>query len=97
MALISFVLLTWLEQPGVSALQPWWAQLACYSGGPVLLAFITLYRSAWHRQTAASIRAWLAAGCSLMIFVGVLAALAMALTLACLLYYAYGGLNRFHY
>jgi len=39
----------------------------------------------------------LAAGCSLVIFAGVLAALALALTLACLMFFAYGGLNRFHY
>ena len=38
---------------------------------------------------------WLmAAGCSLVIFAGVLA---LALTLACLMFFAYGGLNRFHY
>ena len=96
-ALVSFILLGVLEYRSVSALRVWWAELAAYACVPVMLAFITLYRSAWHRHTAATGRALLAAGCSLMIFVGMLLALGCSLVLACLLLFAYGGLSRFHY
>ncbi|MDR3378236.1 MAG: hypothetical protein P4M10_06085 [Verrucomicrobiae bacterium] len=96
-ALISFVFIYWLDSQIVSSLKVWWEQLLVYGVVPMLLAFIILYRSSWHREIRAAARSPLLVLMSLVIFGGVLIALAAAMILLCVVHFAYGDISRFHY
>jgi len=97
-ALVSFILVYWLDSRFVSSLGTWWAELLVYAFVPVLLAFIILYRSAWHRELTAVSRALLAGLFSCVIFAGVLLAIGVTMVLVALAYYShFDGIMRFHY
>jgi hypothetical protein len=97
-ALVSFLFVFCLDGRLVSSLGVWWAQLLVYAFVPVLLAFIILYRSSWHREFAAGVRTFLAALMSCIIFVGVLLAITVAMVLVTLAYYShFDNISRFHY
>lgn len=96
-ALVSFIFIYWLDGRWVSTLQLWWAQLLAYGFIPMLLAFIILYRSSWHRQIGRCARASLLVLMSGIIFGGVLIATILAMILLALIYYACGDISRFHY
>ena len=96
-ALVSFIAICWLDGRAVSLLGVWWAELLAYAFVPVVLAFIILYRSSWHQQESDVARALRAGFWSFIIFFGVVIGIGVAMVLVSLLYYAYGGLSRFHY
>lgn len=46
----------WAAGPVMELLAPWWAKLLFYSLIPVLVTFLVLYRSEWHREMASLAR-----------------------------------------
>ena len=96
--LFSFLVIFWLTRHVVSSFRLWWAELLVYAFVPVLLAFVVLYRSAWHREFRTATRTVLAGLLSCAIFVGVLAAVGVGAMMLALVYIAHfdGGV-RFHY
>jgi hypothetical protein len=95
-ALFSFIVIYWLDGQVVSSLRVWWEQLLVYGMVPMLLAFIILYRSCWHREFTNAARNPLLVLMSFFIFGGVLITVGLAMGLICVIYYAYGDLSRFH-
>ena len=79
--LVTLTFFYWYAGPAVKLLDVWWAKLLVYALIPVLVTFIILYRSGWHREVAGPRRT-----CSLLLFacailVGVLFAIGAMLTL----------------
>ena len=94
---ISFAFIYWLDGREVSSLGIWWAETLFYACIPVVLAFIILYRSSWHREMSRSARATLIGLLSCLIFPGALIAVGIAFLLAVVAYYCFSDLTRFHY
>lgn len=96
--LFAFLAVLWFTRHAVSSLKLWWAELLAYATLPILLAFITLYRSAWHREFRTITRTVLAGLLSCVIFAGVMAAIGFGAVLLALVYYShFDGVTRFHY
>lgn len=97
-SLASFASIYWLDGPEVAALRIWWVEGFVYAFVPTLLAFIILYRSAWHQEMTRTARTFLVAVLSCLIFPGALLAAGIGLFLAVLVYHCYcDGFMRFHY
>jgi len=97
-ALGSFLFIYCLDAGIVSALKVWWAQLLVYGFVPVLLSFIILFRSSWHREFTSGVRTLLASLMSCVIFVGILAGIVVAMVLVIIVYTAhFDNITRFHY
>ena len=54
--LICCPVMYWAAGPAMDRLEAWWAKLLFYSLIPLLVTFITLYRSCWHREMAGAAR-----------------------------------------
>ena len=48
--LAALIFFYWYAGPAVKALDVWWAKLLVYVAIPILVTFIILYRSGWHRE-----------------------------------------------
>jgi hypothetical protein len=97
-SLVSFASIYWLDGHEVSSLRIWWAEGLIYAFVPTLLAFIILYRSAWHQDMTRTPRTFLVAVLSCLIFPGALIAAGISLFVAILVYTCYcDGFTRFHY
>jgi len=92
-ALVSFVLVYWLDRPVVSLLRLWWAELLAFAVIPILLAFVVLYRSSWHQDMRRAVRAVLVAAMSCTIFGVVVIIAAMAMVVISFVYFGY--IDRF--
>jgi hypothetical protein len=97
--LVSFLVLYGVDSRALTVLAGgwWWAQLLLFTAIPILLAFIVLHRSSWHREFRSALRNSLLMMASVVIFGGVIVAVGAAMILACIAYFAYSGLSRFHY
>jgi hypothetical protein len=97
-SLFSFLFISLVDGRVVSLLGLWWAEFLALSAVPLLLAFVILYRSSWHREFGAALRTFLAALLSGAIFGGVLLAITIGAFLLMLVYYCYvDHFTRFHY
>jgi hypothetical protein len=96
--LVSFLIILGVDGRVVSLLGNWWAEFLVYSFVPLLLAFVILYRSSWHRELGAKTRTFLAALLSTIILGGVLIAMGIALVLLGLVYIShFQNFTAFHY
>jgi hypothetical protein len=97
-ALVSFIFIYWLDSRAMSSFRAGWAELLVYAFVPILLAFIILYRSSWHREMANSTRSFWAALVSCVIFGGVLLSIVAAMILLAVVYYShFANFMGFHY
>ena len=97
-ALISFILICWIDGGVISLRQAWWTQLLAYAFIPILLAFIILYRSSWHREMGSVTRSLATALMSCLIFAGALMAFGATVVLISLAYVSsFDHFTRFHY
>jgi hypothetical protein len=97
-SLVSFLFIFWIDGRVVSLLGVWWAEFLVFSFVPLLLAFVILYRSSWHRELAVPARTFLAALLSGIIFGGVLIGLGLAAVLLALAYVShFDRFTAFHY
>jgi hypothetical protein len=96
-SLVSFIFFCWLDHRAMSSLRIWWAELLVYAFVPILLAFIILYRSSWHREFGAWARALVTALVSCVIFCGVMIAFGILVALVSLAYISsFDHFLRFH-
>jgi hypothetical protein len=96
--LVSFLVVYWLTRDVISSFRLWWAELLAYAIVPILLAFIILYRSAWHQEWRAATRTIWAGLFSCVLFAGVLLAIGLVAVLVTLTYISnFDGFPRFHY
>lgn len=65
--LVALTFFYWYAGPAVQTLDAWWARSLVYVLIPLLVPFIILYRSAWHRELASLTRT-----CSLLLASGVI-------------------------
>jgi hypothetical protein len=97
-SLVSFLLILGIDGRVVSLLGNWWAEFLVYSFVPLLLAFVILYRSSWHRELGATARTFLAALLSTIILGGVLITMGIAVVLLGLVYIShFQNFTAFHY
>ncbi|HUC83562.1 MAG TPA: hypothetical protein VL970_00105 [Candidatus Acidoferrales bacterium] len=97
-AVISFALLFWLDSRFVSSLQRWWVELLAYAAIPIMLAFIVLYRSAWHHEMRRATRALLLAFTSCTIFGVAVVIAAVAMVVISFVYFGcFDRFAAFHY
>lgn len=97
-SILSFAFIYWLDSRPLSVVRIWWEQLLIYAVIPVLLAFIILYRSAWHRELPKFARAPLLGALACLIFLGVFVGIAAGMVLFAFVYYGYlDHFARFHY
>jgi hypothetical protein len=89
---LAFIYLT--ARPAVSRLQVWWAELLVYALIPILVTFIILDRSCWHREMARVARTLFLILLSGIIFGGVLIANGVIIILAFVFFYRF---TAFHY
>jgi hypothetical protein len=87
--LLSLVFVYLFDGQVVSSLRLWWEQLMVYGLVPVLLAFIILCRSSWHREIQSWSRNPLLALMSCLVFGGVLVGAIFIMILAALVYSCY--------
>jgi hypothetical protein len=94
---VSMVFVYWVDWPAISLLQVWWAELLVYALIPILVTFIILNRSCWHREIAGAARTLSLILLSCIIFVGDLMAVVIFIILAFLVYSRFiNGFTRFH-
>ena len=97
-ALVSFIFIYWLDSRMVSSLRVWWAELLVYGFVPILLGFIILYRSSWHREMTNTARSIWAGLLSCVIFCGVLLGIVVGMILLAVAYSShFANFTAFHY
>ena len=80
--LMALVFFYWYAGPAVRALDVWWAKWLVYACIPILVSFIILYRSGWHREMIGLARTWRLFLLSCAILVGVYFAIGAMLVVA---------------
>lgn len=95
---LSLLFVVGLDHYFAGTLPSWWAELLAYAAIPILLAFIVLYRSAWHEGLRRGARALLVAATSCAIFSAVALGTLLAAVLAALTYASnFDRFLAFHY
>jgi hypothetical protein len=91
---VSLLVFYSVARPAVELLEVFWEELLAYAVIPMSVTFIVLYRSCWHREIARMARAGFLFLLSGGIFVGVLFAIGLMLSLLWFCFNAVSGGNH---
>ena len=80
--LVALIFFYWYAGPAVKVLDVWWAKLLVYALIPILVTFIILYCSGWHREMVGPRRTGFLLLRSCAILVGVFFVIGLMLVVA---------------
>jgi hypothetical protein len=80
--LVTLAFISWINRPTLDLVESGWARWLIYAPVPLLVTFLILYRSNWHREDTGAARMGSVLLASGMILAGVLLAVAVAICVA---------------